>query len=480
MGDGVRGANVSVEKDRRSRVAVAMPAYNELWTIREIFRRVTASDVVDELVIVDDASTDGTWEVLQEVVGAYSGRVRVRLLRQPRNRGKGAALRRAFAEVTAPLTIVQDADLEYDPADYAKLIAPILEGQADVVYGSRFSGYPRRVLRFWHEMANRVLTTLSNVATNLNLTDMETGYKAFKTAILKGLSLRSDRFGFEPEITAKVARLGCRVYEVPVAYHGRSGYEGKKIGFWDGVEALWVIFKFWLIDDLGPVDVESYTLKVMQRATAYNRWLFEKIRAHVRGRVLEVGSGLGNITRFLAHCPEVTATDIEPRFLEELETVFAGWGNITVRRFDVEQGAKDLGRFDAIVALNVVEHVRDHEKALANVAELLRPGGRVVMLVPAHPSLHCGLDRHLGHHRRYTREGVEALLRGAGLSVVESRYLNKLGAIGWFVNGRVMGRRVLPSSQMRLFSRIVPLLDAVDALPMSFGLSVLVVGERQG
>jgi glycosyltransferase involved in cell wall biosynthesis len=231
-------------------VTVVMPAYNEFSTIRPVFARVTASALIHELIVVDDASTDGTGELLDEVVAAYEGPVEVRLLRQPSNRGKGAALRRGFEAAGGDIVLIQDADLEYDPADYGNLLSPILDGDADVVYGSRFTGSPRRVLRFWHAVANRFLTLLSNMVTNLNLTDMETGYKVFRTDVLRRIPIRSERFGFEPEITAKLARLQCRLYEVPISYHGRTYDEGKKIGLKDAFEAVWIILKYWLIRDV--------------------------------------------------------------------------------------------------------------------------------------------------------------------------------------------------------------------------------------
>jgi glycosyltransferase involved in cell wall biosynthesis len=235
-------------------VSVVIPVYNEIATLAEILRRVTAVDFPKELVIVDDCSRDGSRELLQRLVsegldslgGKPQNQNTLRILFQERNQGKGAALRRGFQEATGDIVIVQDADLEYDPRDIPRVIQPILDGEADVVYGSRFTGTPRRVLYFWHSVVNNVLTTLSNMTSNLNLTDMETCYKAFRTEVLRSVQVEEDRFGFEPEITAKVARGGWRVYEVPISYHGRTYEEGKKIGWKDGVRALYVIGKYTL------------------------------------------------------------------------------------------------------------------------------------------------------------------------------------------------------------------------------------------
>jgi glycosyltransferase involved in cell wall biosynthesis len=233
-------------------LSVVIPVYNERNTIREILRRVQAVAVPKQIIIVDDCSTDGTRDVLQTLAAEQPELI---LVYHQTNQGKGAALRTGFRHATGQLVIVQDADLEYDPAQYPQLIQPIVEGKADVVYGSRFIGDTHRVLYFWHSLANRFLTLLSNVFTNLNLTDMEVCYKVFRREVIQGITLKSDRFGFEPEVTAKVARFQmpprdgrparrCRVYEMPVSYSGRDYKEGKKIGWKDGIQALYCIIRY--------------------------------------------------------------------------------------------------------------------------------------------------------------------------------------------------------------------------------------------
>jgi len=226
------------------KLSVVIPVYNEKNTILKILQMVREIDLAKEIIVVDDFSTDGTRALLEKLAPADD----LKVILQPANQGKGAALRRGFAEVSGDIVVIQDADLEYDPAEYPALIQPILAGKADVVYGSRFLGGPHRVLLFWHAVGNRILTLLSNMMTDLNLTDMETCYKVFRADILKKISFRENRFGFEPEFTAKVAKARCRIYEVPISYSGRDYSEGKKIGWRDGVAALFLIIKYSLFD----------------------------------------------------------------------------------------------------------------------------------------------------------------------------------------------------------------------------------------
>jgi glycosyltransferase involved in cell wall biosynthesis len=225
------------------KLSIIIPVYNEVETIAEVIRRVLVApvDLPKEIIIVDDCSIDGTRERLQGLVKntmSDTGEAMLKVLSHEQNRGKGAAIQTAIAKATGTMIIIQDADLEYDPEDYPVLLQPILEGRADVVFGNRFHGGTHRGIDFWHMMGNRLLTMICNMLTNLNLTDMEVGYKAFRAELLKQIPIRSQRFGFEPEVTVKVAKRGCRIHEVPIAYHGRTYAEGKKIGWRDGVAAL--------------------------------------------------------------------------------------------------------------------------------------------------------------------------------------------------------------------------------------------------
>jgi glycosyltransferase involved in cell wall biosynthesis len=225
------------------KLSIVIPVYNEIGTIEEILKRVGSVPQDIEIIVVDDGSTDGTTKWLKERAGDD-----VKVIFHQKNKGKGAALRSGFELVTGDIVIIQDADLEYDPGEYGRLIEPILDGRADVVYGSRFTGGPQRVLFFWHYVGNRFLTLLSDMLTNLNLSDMETCYKVFRADLLKEITIKSNRFGFEPEITARFAKLKCRIYEVPISYSGRTYEDGKKITWQDGLAALFHIIRFKFFD----------------------------------------------------------------------------------------------------------------------------------------------------------------------------------------------------------------------------------------
>ncbi|HRY30058.1 MAG TPA: glycosyltransferase [Elusimicrobiota bacterium] len=469
-------------------LSVIIPIYNERHTLREILRRVCLVDIPKQIILVDDASTDGTRRTLQTMekdISDWTNRYpknKFLFVYQPRNRGKGAAIREGISRATEPFTIIQDADLEYDPNEYPKLLEPLLRGQADVVYGSRFSGTHRRVLFFWHSLGNKFLTFLSNAFSNLNLSDMETCYKVFRTDIIKGIPLRSERFGFEPEITSKIAKLGCRIFEVPIDYYGRTYAQGKKIGLKDAFQALYVILKYWLIDDLYTTESAGLrTLRIMEGAGKYNDWLFKQCEPYLGNRVLEMGSGIGNITNFLLDKDLVFATDISDSHVKELEREFGHFPNVRVVQLDMSDPATKVGikdKIDTIISMNVLEHIENDGQALKNCHELLPKGGKLVLLVPAHQSLYCNMDRNIEHKRRYDLKPLQKQLEDVGFKIQMGHHLNVLGAIGWFVNGRLLRRQIVPSRQLRLFDFFVRFLAYEKRFKPSFGLSILIVAEK--
>lgn len=471
-------------------LSVVMPVYNEVLTLLPILHQVQAVPLPKEIIIVDDGSVDGTRELLERLrtrssvpPSDHGLPTSIKILFHDRNQGKGAAIRTGVAQASGDITIIQDADLEYDPADYGKLVEPIMSGDADVVYGSRFLGERHRVLYFWHALGNGLLTFLSNACTNVNLSDMETGYKAFRTDVIKRVRIRSNRFGFEPEITAKVARMGCRIYEVSISYKGRSYAEGKKITWKDGLSAIFTILKYWLIEDVYEEAVGLRTLQIMARCTKYNEWLLRKCRPFVGRRVLEIGAGTGNITRHLLDRELVVATDVEDFRLEELARKFAGFPNVNVQRLDLlddEMVRRVSGdcNVDTVLAMNVLEYIDYDRAALRSMNRLLPRDGRLVLLVPAHQRLYSELDRRLGHDRRYDKASISAMLTEAGFHVEQLRYLNGFGALVWFVKGRMRRKKIIPSRQLRALDRLVWTLNIEKHVEPVIGLSVLAVARK--
>jgi 2-polyprenyl-3-methyl-5-hydroxy-6-metoxy-1,4-benzoquinol methylase len=468
-----------------------MPCYNEAATVKVVVDRVLESPYVRELVIVDDGSTDGTVDILGSL-----GDPRVRVLLQPINLGKGAALRRGFREASAPFVIVQDADLEYDPADYAQILAPLLEGSADVVFGSRFlGGHQHRVLYYWHSVGNGLLTTLSNMFTNVNLTDMETCYKAFRREVIQSVDLHEDRFGFEPEITAKVARAGWRIYEVGISYSGRTYAEGKKIGWKDGARALYGIIRYSQFgerlvrkpqrltdaDPLQPVQhpqSREALFDSLSDAENYADWILDLIEPHLGHHVLEVGAGQGDLTeRLRRRGHRVTVTEADQRSAAALEERFASDPDVEVHHADlVPPDTTEI--FDSIVAVNVVEHLPRDDDAIARLAHCVRPGGRLVLVVPAFDSLSSDIDARVGHRRRYRTSELALKLDRSGLRVVEAQYFNVLGALAWWLFARQLGW--IPAWSGRLLDEVaIPMTRRFESQRSTrFGQALLCVGKR--
>src|SRR5437764_18329 len=353
------------------RLSVIVPVYNEVGTVRTLLERVMAVRLPKEIIVVDDCSTDGTRTVLEELRAATPDTPanRLVLLFQAHNQGKGAAVRAAVPHMSGDIAIIQDADLEYDPAEYPRLIQPILDGHADVVYGS---------------------------------------------------------------------------------------------------------------PDIGREDEGFTTLRRVEALRRYTEFQWELMRPYVGRRVLEVGSGTGVMTQYLATHEHVVATEFDPEYLELLQRRYAGKPNVEVRALDLAQVSLDgfaPGSFDTVTCARLLEHLRDDEAALRAMRAVLAPGGRVVLIVPALPALYGTIDRAIGQHRRYTRTELVRKLRGAGLAVEHVSYFNMLGVAGWFLNARILGRRTVPGLQARLNDRLVPLLRLERRLSPPIGMPLLAVGR---
>jgi len=462
-------------------LSVLMPVYNEARTLRTIVARVLGSPIglPMELVCVDDGSRDNSPEILEELAAADP---RIRVFRQPKNMGKGAAIIRAVQEMRGDIGLIQDADLEYDPADYPALLAPILQGKADAVFGSRFaSASQRKVLLYWHSVANKALTWLTNILNDINLTDMETCYKAVRADVLKQTPLHSHRFGIEPELTTKLAQWNIRLYEVPVSYHGRSAAEGKNIGWRDAFSAVWTLVKYRFIDDRFTTHDGYYVLQSMRRARGLNRWILRQFQPYLGARVVEAGCGIGNFTELLLDRPRLVCLDNDPLYVEMLNWRLGHLENVRIEQFDLADAAAyaPLKReaIDTIVCLNVLEHIKADEDVLRAYHDLLEPGGHAIILVPAHMSLYGPCDAAIGHERRYTQVELHSKMQAAGFEIVQMGEFNRLGVPGWWLN-KQLGRRDINPRQMRMFERLLPLAKAAEAMRLGPGLSLIGVGRK--
>ncbi len=464
-------------------LSVLIPCFNERPTISEIVGRVLAVYLVGidlELVLVNDGSTDGSAEIMARLA---ENDPRIRVVDHPRNLGKGAAVRSGQTVCTGDFVMIQDADLEYDPQDYPALLAPLISGRADAVYGSRFAGgRTRRVLLFSHEIGNRWLTTLSNLATGFNLTDMSTGAKVFRGDLFRSIPIGSDGFGFEPEMTAKLARLDCRLYEVPIDYHGRSYLGGKKIRWKDGLVMGLSILRYFLSDGLKGVDEGLETLQSMRWARRYNKWITSRIAPHIGDRVLEAGAGIGNLTAHLLNRELVLAADNNEVYLERLAATFTNNPNVRTTALDLEDPEEifKLGdqRLDTVICVNVIEHLKNDEEVLRGFYEILEPGGRAIILAPNGRWLYGSIDRGLDHHRRYDRSELRTKMEHAGFVLDDLFGLNRVAPLFWFLNGRILRRTSVPAGQVRFFDRLVPLVKLVDRLLPLPPLSIIAIGRK--
>ena len=470
-------------------LSVLVPVYNEQYLVAESLGRLEVladSPHLEkvEVIVVDDCSTDGTPAVLADFAATRAGsRLTWRFLRHETNGGKGAAIRTALAAATCELSVIHDADLEYHPRDLLHVVQVFVDEKADAVFGSRFAGgQVRRVLLYRHQLGNKLLTFLCNVATNLNLTDMETCYKAVRTDLLKSIPITSNDFRLEPELTIKLAKRQARIFEVPISYSGRTYQEGKKINWRDGFKALWAIARFALSDEIYVKDAYgSQILARLSHAPRFNAWMADTVRPFCGDRVLEIGGGVGNLTLHLLPRPAFVVTDVNPLYLRTLSALRTDRPYLGIEYCDVSDGASfplRPGGYDTVLCLNVIEHVGDDRQALANICAVLADEGRAVVLVPNGPGNFGTLDEALGHKRRYTQASLTAVAEAAGLRVERILRFNRIGTIAWFLNGKVMRRRSFGLVQIKLLGLLAPIMRALDPYLPIPPLSLIAVLKR--
>lgn len=466
------------------RLSVLVPVYNERHVVEASLRRVMAlkDELISslEIIVVDDRSTDGSWEILERLAAEDE---RIVLLRHERNQGKGGAIRTAIAHATGDISVVHDADLEYNPGDIPSLLVPFAAEGADAVFGSRYLSAPyRRALMHRHTMINKTLTTMSNWLTDLNLTDLETCYKAVNTTLLKSIPLRSDDFRFEVEIVFKLAKRRARVFEAPIRYLPRSQEEGKKIRARDGILALMAMVRYGLIDDLYKEDgYGSQFLLELERVRRFNLWVGDTLRPYIGDRVLEIGAGIGTLTNQFIPRAFYVASDINPYYLNYLSSYSFGKPYLHVLNIDASnpdhfRGLE--GQFDTVLMINVLEHVPDQQTALKNLWSALEPGGRALILAPQHPKLYGTLDEALERSERYTAANLERSLTEAGFRVAEIKDFNRFAVPGWWMNGKLLRRKKFSRVQLKIINTLLPALRRVDDLCPWRGLSLICVGVK--
>ena len=455
-------------------LAILVPVYNEQYLVEASLKRLGVLAECPllsrvQVIVVNDASKDQSAAALkrfQESLGQSKlGQFEWIFLEHAKNQGKGAAIRTAIPHVNTDLAVIHDADLEYHPSDLPKMVALFLEEDADAVFGSRFlSSDFRRVLFFRHSLGNKLITLLTNLVTDLNLSDIETCYKMIRTDMLKSIPWESNRFGIEAEITVKLAKRKARIFEIPIRYSGRTYAEGKKITWKDGVKALAALVRYGISDKIYQADAYgSEILARLNRAPRFTKWMADTIRPYVGDRVLEIGAGIGNLTANLVPRSEYHASDINPHYLDRLETLKQTRPYLQVHYTDAAAGETyPPGSFDTVVCLNVVEHIEDDVTALRNIRRSVDKNGRAIVLVPSGPGLYGTLDKVLGHFRRYTREQLVDVCRRAGFTVEKMLAFNRIGSPGWWLNGRVLKRETFGLGQIKMLNALVPFIRPID------------------
>jgi glycosyltransferase involved in cell wall biosynthesis len=478
--------------DSRVSLSILVPVCNERYLVAEALRRldVMADDPYlssVEVIVVDDGSTDGTNQVLDSFETARRKRQPAssvafewHFIRHDKNEGKGKAIQTALAHATGQVCVIYDADLEYHPKDISRLIKALVENSADAVFGSRFAGSEvRRVLLYRHQLVNKFLTFLCNLVSNLNLTDVWTCYKAIRTNLLRSIPIVSNDFRIEPELTIKLSKRGARIFEVPISYFGRTYAEGKKIGVKDALLALCAVIRFGISDNVYCADEHgSQVLARLSRARRFNTWMVDTIRPYCGDHVLEIGSGIGNLSCTLVPRLRYVATDVNPLYLHTLENLAIDRPYFSASYCDVTNLAsypRIAAEFDTVICLNVLEHVDDDCQALLNIRSVLGECGRAIVLVPQGPWNFGSVDSVLGHRRRYTVSSLAQLAASCGMKITELLQFNRVGSIAWFINGKLLRRRNFGFGQTLMLNVLTPLMRLADQVLPVPPLSLIAV-----
>ncbi|MBF0299212.1 MAG: glycosyltransferase [Oligoflexia bacterium] len=491
-----------MKKDKTS-LSVLVPVYNEQYLVENSLKRLfvlNESPYLErvQIIVVDDASKDNTPIILKKLEKFFSPQLSEQLpqqsqpsivfewifLRHEKNCGKGKAIQTALKRANCEITVIHDADLEYYPRDLLKMMPLFVNKHenADAVYGSRFaSSEYRKVLYFKHHLGNVFLTFLCNLVSDLNLTDMETCYKMVRTDLLKSIPLLSNDFRIEPELTIKLAKRNAKIFEVPISYCGRTYQEGKKISWKDGVKALWVIFTTTFSDNIYNAETNAETeeknranvtycsknLSRLARAYRFNKWVSEKMRPYIGNNVLEIGAGIGNLTKNIVPRNTYFATDINLSHIRSLEKFSEDKPYMSIINLNLENPTDFLKlsqKVDTVLCANVLEHIEDDRMGLKNINNALNDNGRAILFVPRGKWLYGQYDKSLGHKKRYSKEELYSLAEKSNFTVEKIIPFNRLGPVAWYVNSKLLRRKTFGLLQIYALNFLTPILKRVDPL----------------
>ncbi len=464
------------------KLSVLMPFCNHCATLCEIVGRVLTSPLPleIELVAIDVGSTDGSRALIEDLAVADP---RIQVIRQLGHRGKGAMLPAAIERMTGDVAVLQHADCPCDPHDYPNLLQPILAGEADAVYGSRALGYPRIVSSLRRDLWSRAVRGVTNVINNQDLTSTRHDAKMVRMDVLKQLRLSGNASVLETELLCRLAQRRARVYEVPVGGFAPAGPDPNRGGMLDALRAVGEVLRSRFVDPQFTDHSGFYVLAAMSRAENYNRWILRHIRSYLGRRVMEAGSGIGNLSALLLGNRRLLLVDNEPMYVAMLRQRFGHRSDVRVDEADLTQSAAfhrwQSESLDTVLCANVLEHFSPDVQVLRNFHQVLTPGGHCVIVVPAGRWLYTVMDKELGHCRRYRTEELWAKMTAAGFEVVHVKQFSRLGALSWAVWGHLLGRRHLSPRQMALFDRILPLAKIMDHLLPLPGMSLIMVGRKK-
>ncbi len=461
-------------------LSVIIPVYNEKNTIKELVSKVDSIDLDVQIIMVDDGSTDGSTQIIKKVKTTKP------LIKKFHdiNKGKGSAIRTGLEEATGSFTVIQDADLEYNPKDLEVLIYPVLKDKTNVVYGSRFKYAQRGIYssRFFY-LGGKFVTQLANLLFGLEITDEPTCYKLIKTDLLKNLNLECTGFEFCPEVTAKLGLRGEKIIELPISYQPRSVKQGKKINWKDGLVAIQTLLKYKFFP---PNQLVTGLHKVSQ-AENYNNWIFSQFCHYIKGNVLEIGGGIGTFSSLIApRAQHLDILEVDEQYHQQLKNKFKSHRNVEPWILDLSQvdQAKELPRkYDLVVLINTLEHVKNQEQMIQNIKKILKSRGKIFIFVPAHQRLYSRWDKSVSHYRRYNHHSLSQLLKKNDFKIIKSKYFNIIGAFGWYLNKLLC---TTPSSQtlsgqISIFDQmIVPLMKLVEkSIKPPFGQSVYIIAGNE-